>query len=76
VRAAETALSDAGLEVARPATSTDANAAHARGVPALALGVTTGSGEHTTEEWIDLSPLATGIRVLADTVDRYGRERA
>jgi acetylornithine deacetylase/succinyl-diaminopimelate desuccinylase-like protein len=53
------------------ATSTDANAAHAVGLPALALGVTTGAGEHTPEEWIDLGPIAEGIAVLADTVVRY-----
>jgi tripeptide aminopeptidase len=53
------------------ATSTDANAAHAAGLPALALGVTTGAGEHTPQEWIDLGPIADGIAVLADTVERY-----
>jgi len=72
VRAAEAALSAEGVAITNPATSTDANAAHARGVPALALGITTGAGEHTTEEWIDIAPIATGVRALAATVDRYG----
>jgi tripeptide aminopeptidase len=72
VRAAEAALADEGIAVTNPATSTDANAAHARGIPAVALGVTTGAGEHTTEEWIDLPPVASGIRALAATVDRAG----
>ena len=72
VRAAETALMAEGVTVTNPATSTDANAAHARGVPAVAVGITTGSGEHTNEEWIDIAPIATGVRVLAATVDRYG----
>jgi len=58
--------------VTNPATSTDANAAHARGVPAIAIGITTGGGEHTTDEWIDIAPIATGVRALAATVDRYG----
>jgi tripeptide aminopeptidase len=71
VRAAEAALSAEGVAVANPATSTDANAAHARGVPAIAVGITTGGGEHTTEEWIDIAPIATGVRALAATIDRY-----
>jgi tripeptide aminopeptidase len=60
-----------GIEITRPATSTDANAAHARGIPAVALGITTGGGEHTVEEWIDVEPIATGVRALASTVDRW-----
>jgi tripeptide aminopeptidase len=70
-RAAEAALVAEGIEITRPATSTDANAAHARGIPAVALGITTGGGEHTVEEWIDVEPIATGVRALASTVDRW-----
>ncbi len=44
VRAAEDALSEVGTPSRSVATSTDANAAHARGVPAIAVGVTTGIG--------------------------------
>lgn len=72
VRAAEEALSAEGVTVTNPATSTDANAAHARGVPAIAVGITTGAGEHTTQEWIDIGLVATGVRALAATIDRYG----
>ena len=53
------------------ATSTDANAAHARGIPAVALGITTGSGEHTPREWIDIAPISEGLSVLAETVTRF-----
>jgi acetylornithine deacetylase/succinyl-diaminopimelate desuccinylase-like protein len=72
VLAAEAALTAEGIAVTNPATSTDANAAHARGVPAVAVGITTGAGEHTMGEWIDIAPIATGVRALAATVDRYG----
>lgn len=72
VVAANAALEDAGVAITHPSTSTDANAAHARGIAAIAVGVTTGSGEHTPQEWIDLAPLEQGIRVLTATVDRYG----
>ena len=68
VRAAGDALREAGIEVRPVATSTDANAAHARGIPAIAIGVTTGAGEHTPQEWIDTAPIADGVRMLARTV--------
>jgi tripeptide aminopeptidase len=71
VRAAVDALHEAGIEVASLPTSTDANAAHARGIPAVALGVTTGSGEHTPLEWIDTRPIERGVRALARTVSRF-----
>jgi acetylornithine deacetylase/succinyl-diaminopimelate desuccinylase-like protein len=73
VRAAETALRRAGRTVQLVAASTDANAA---GVPALAIGVTTGAGEHTEQEWIDLADLPVGLAVLADTVSGLDGLRA
>ena len=71
VRAAEEALGEVGVSPFSPATSTDANAAHARGVPAIAVGVTTGSGEHTQTEWIETGPIEDGVRALARTVERF-----
>ncbi len=68
VLAAIAALKDAGITPALVATSTDANAAHERGIPAIALGVTTGGGEHTPGEWIDIAPIADGLAVLAATI--------
>ncbi len=44
--------------------STDANAALARGIPALALGVARGSGMHTVAEQIELDSLELGRRQL------------
>lgn len=71
VRAATEALTEVGTSSTSPATSTDANAAHARGIPAIAVGVTRGSGEHTPEEWIDTAPIEDGVRALARTVERF-----
>jgi acetylornithine deacetylase/succinyl-diaminopimelate desuccinylase-like protein len=56
------------------ASSTDANAAHPRGISAVALGITYGAGEHTSDEWIDVEFVATGLRILADTVIDYAHE--
>ena len=71
VRAARAAHERHGVTARLIASSTDANAAHPRGVPALALGVTYGAAEHTTQEWIELDPVARGLRILADTVIDY-----
>jgi tripeptide aminopeptidase len=71
VRAATEALTEVGTSSASPATSTDANAAHARGIPAIAVGVTRGSGEHTAQEWIETAPIEDGVRALARTIERF-----
>ena len=71
VRAATEALTEVGTSSTSPATSTDANAAHARGIPAIAVGVTRGSGEHTSEEWIETAPIEDGVRALTRTVERF-----
>jgi tripeptide aminopeptidase len=68
VRAAVSALERAGLPAELGAASTDANAAHAAGLPAVALGVTRGAGEHTPHEWIETGPIGTGLETLADTI--------
>jgi len=60
------------IPVSTPPTSTDANAAHARGIPAIAVGVTKGSGEHTPHEWIETGPIEIGVQTLARTIERFG----
>jgi tripeptide aminopeptidase len=73
VVAATDALRGIGLEPRLVSTSTDANAALDAGIPAIAIGVTEGSGEHTPDEWIATAPVAGGLRALAATVNAYGR---
>jgi tripeptide aminopeptidase len=75
VAAAREALESRSIAWREVASSTDANAAHAVGLPAIALGVTTGSGEHTPAEWIDIPPIAGGLAALVDTVVGYERRR-
>jgi acetylornithine deacetylase/succinyl-diaminopimelate desuccinylase-like protein len=48
-------------------------AAVVAGVPAVAIGVTAGGGEHTPDEWIDTSQLGTGLRCAADTITGWER---
>lgn len=47
---------------------TDANAAYGAGLPAITMGITTGSAIHTTAEWIDTAAIPTGLRILAATI--------
>jgi tripeptide aminopeptidase len=71
VLAAMQSLSDLGIPADLVATSTDANAAHAAGISALALGITEGAGEHTADEWIDTTRIPAGLAALAGTVTRF-----
>ena len=74
-RAAADALGRAGIGCEFGAASTDANAAYEAGIPAVALGVTRGEGEHTPAEWIETTPVAAGLAVLADTVRQFREEQ-
>jgi hypothetical protein len=44
------------------------------GIPALTLGITTGEGTHTEQEWIDAGPVAAGLAALAATVARLDEQ--
>jgi tripeptide aminopeptidase len=75
VQAAAASLSTLGIDPEFVATSTDANAAHAAGIPAVAMGITTGGGEHTPQEWISLEPIPLGLASVAGTIARWGEAR-
>ncbi len=65
VRDAIAARAAAGLPpVGLSASSTDANAAMARGIPAITVGLARGGGEHTLEEWVDVSALPLGLEAV------------
>lgn len=71
---ARRAREQAGLPpAAEIASSTDANAAHGAGVPAITVGLTTGGNVHRVDEYLDLTPIAGGLQALtalADEVDK------
>jgi acetylornithine deacetylase/succinyl-diaminopimelate desuccinylase-like protein len=70
VRLAEECVKEQGLNPILTSGSTDANVPLSMGYPALVLGVTTGGGAHTTNEYIDLLPLRMGMAQLARFVER------
>lgn len=53
--------------------STDANIPLSQGRPGICIGLTTGSNAHRPDEYIDVTPLASGLEVLALTVRRAAR---
>lgn len=50
--------------------STDANIPLSKGLPAVCIGLTTGAGAHTLEEYIDTAPLHRGMNALVELVER------
>lgn len=72
--AARRARAAAGLAPAtEEASSTDANAAHGRGIPAITVGVSTGGNAHRLDDYVDVAPIAAGLRSLEALVLELSR---
>jgi hypothetical protein len=50
------------------AGSTDCNIPLANGIPAAAIGLCIGAGEHTRGEWIETESLKAGFKVAAELI--------
>lgn len=50
--------------------STDANIPLSQGYPAITLGLTTGGGVHTIQEYIDVDPIEKGIIQVYQVIER------
>ena len=57
-------ISDLGLIGKPTAGSTDANIPLSEGLPAIVLGITTGGGAHTPQEYIDTGPVSQGLQQI------------
>lgn len=66
---AEECVRAQGLEPLLTIGSTDANIPLSMGFPALVLGVTTGGGAHTKDEFINIEPLVKGMEQLVRFVE-------
>ena len=73
VAAARAALARVGLEATIAASSTDANAAVAAGVPAIGFGVASGGDAHRLGEWLDPRSLVVGYRALEHLLSELAR---
>ncbi len=75
VRQALRILRELGIEPVLDASSTDANAAIAAGIPAICIGLTRGRGSHTLDETIELAPLEQGLLQLLRLIEVFPVER-
>lgn len=64
MRAGQLALQELALRPRLAASSTDANAALAAGVPAIAFGVYRGGDAHRKSEWLEPASLSVGLGAL------------
>ncbi len=70
IQLAQTCLRELGLEPVLTIGSTDANIPLSKGLPALVLGLTRGSGAHTLDEAIEVEPVEQGLEQLVQFVSR------
>lgn len=61
VQAASAILRELGIEPILNASSTDANIPISRGIPAICVGLTHGSGAHRVNEMIEIAPIEQGV---------------
>jgi tripeptide aminopeptidase len=70
IQLAQECIREQGLEPVLTTGSTDANIPLSRGYPALVLGITTGGGAHTMNEFINTSLVEKGLEQLVRFVTR------
>jgi tripeptide aminopeptidase len=70
IQLAEECLRGQGLDAILTMGSTDANIPLSKNFPALVLGISTGSGAHTKDEYINTAPVAQGMEQLLSFVSR------
>lgn len=69
IQLAQECIREQGLEPTLTAGSTDANVPLSRGYPALVLGITTGGGAHTLNEFINVGLVEKGLGQLLNFVN-------
>src|SRR5260221_11032481 len=70
IKLAEESAHEQGWDAALTTGSTDANIPLSKNFPALVLGISTGSGAHTKDEYINTAPVAQGMEQLVNFVSR------
>lgn len=64
IEASAAAIESTGVRAEPTAGSTDANVPLSLGIPAVALGITRGSGIHSLSESIEIEPMRQGVKQL------------
>ncbi|WKZ37807.1 MAG: M20/M25/M40 family metallo-hydrolase [Anaerolineales bacterium] len=68
VELAVTCMAEQGLNAILTAGSTDANIPLSQNIPAVVMGITTGGGAHTVDEYINTEPIAKGVEAVTGFV--------
>ena len=76
VRLVRRVLHAQGLQPNLTVGSTDANVPLSRGLPAVTMGLSTGFGAHTANEYINTQPLFQGLAQLVEVVEGVFQELA
>jgi tripeptide aminopeptidase len=69
VKLARQALAAQGLEANLAIGSTDANIPLSQGLPAITIGLSTGHGAHTANEYVQTQPLVKGLAQVVSVVE-------
>ena len=70
-RCAASVKKRAGVEPRIRASSTDCNIPLSLGIPAASVGLCSGGGAHTREEWIETESLKAGFGIAADLISAH-----
>lgn len=72
VQLALTCVREQGLDATLTAGSTDANIPLSAGIPAVVMGISTGGGAHTLQEFMDVDPVGKGLESVVRFVELVG----
>ena len=70
IKLAVSCVREQGLDAVLTTGSTDANIPLSKNIPALVLGISTGGGAHTEDEFIHTAPIEKGLEQLVAFVSR------
>ena len=74
VRLAVICTREQGVQAILTVGSTDANIPLSLGIPAVVMGISTGGGAHTLNEYIDTDPIRKGLDALVSFVEGVGEK--
>lgn len=73
VKLAVDCMAEQGVSAILTVGSTDANIPLSQKIPAVVMGITTGGGAHTVDEYIDIEPVERGLNAVVRFIERVGR---
>lgn len=70
VKLAVDCMAEQGVSAILTVGSTDANIPLSQNIPSVVMGITTGGGAHTVDEYIDIEPVERGLNAVVRFVER------